>query len=128
MKAKVIWPIVIAVLAVGATAGFYYFKAHEKQAERKPADIAPADVQKELQKGVEARFRQKQYAPEIYLYKKMLEKYPGSFDLKKKLAFAYFGAAQYDKAGPLLEEVEKGGAADDEVRRELEYIRKGGKN
>ena len=59
----------------------------------------------------------------VATYEKMHAKYPDSVDLKKKLAFAYFGAELYDKALPLLEEVARTDQADTEVAHEIAFIK-----
>jgi tetratricopeptide (TPR) repeat protein len=119
--------VIISLLfpAALAAAGLLYLKyVVNGEPAPAPSAMAPENVQKGIQEGVETKFRRSQYLPMIEVYRRMLEKYPDNIDLKKKLGMAYFGAAEYEKARPLLEEVERAGLADAEVRRELGQIRK----
>ena len=90
---------------------------------RPPAKATPQGFEAQIREKTELSYRHKIYAPLIEAYKKMLQKMPDNLDLKKKLAFAYFGAGDYKNAEPLLNEVAKTDLADDETRRELEYIK-----
>jgi tetratricopeptide (TPR) repeat protein len=109
------------VLLAVLLAGLLYLRHKNDAAVRPPT---PQEITEGIARHGEAAYRQKLYAPLIATYKGLLEKMPDNVDLKKKLAFAYFGAMEYDKALPLLKEVTEAGLADDEVRREMEIIGK----
>lgn len=121
MKLKIILPV--AMIGFVGLSVFVYFKFCGNVSKEFGGNFSPKDIQSEIQRRGEERFRQKLYVPLIEVYKGMLEKFPDNLDLKKKLAFAYFGAEEYAKAKPLLEEVAKTNLVDDEVKRELEYIK-----
>lgn len=115
--------ILIAALILMA-AGLATFLFHEHS--KRPASVEKQEnltIEKRIRERGELLLKEKMYAPLIATYKKMLEKMPGNVELKKKLAFAYFGAGKYDDTRSILEEVSKTGSADDEVRRELEFIK-----
>ncbi|PIR17859.1 MAG: hypothetical protein COV46_02380 [Deltaproteobacteria bacterium CG11_big_fil_rev_8_21_14_0_20_49_13] len=124
MKKKAIFifiPFAVIVLVAGTILFVINFNK-AKGGAKSLGSMTSQEIGSELKKIGEERLRGKMYAPLIATYKKMLEQMPDNIDLKKKLAFAYFGAAEYEKARPLLEEVSKSGLKDDEVFRELEFI------
>lgn len=73
------------------------------------------------QEGLNA-FKKKYYQSQIATYQMILKSAPNSMETKKKLAFAYFEAGEFDKSKPLLEEVSKSPLADDAVRKKLEQM------
>lgn len=106
-------------------AAIYIHYFHKKKDIGVP--LSPTEAAQVIQKGLERRggelMKEKRFTTLIELYKRVLERQPDNVTAKKALAGAYFSAGQYDKARPLLEELENDGAADDEVRRELEFIK-----
>lgn len=124
MKRKIIF-ILVPVAVIFLVVGTVLFVINFNKAKRNANSLGSTtsrEMESELKRVGEERLRGRMYAPLIATYKKMLEQMPDNIDLKKKLAFAYFGAAEYEKARPLLEEVSKTGLNDDEVLRELEFI------
>lgn len=119
MKTK----LIIIVLALGIAGLAVFFCLYLTKNKTKTPNLPSSQIiNTELQKRGEELYRKKMYAPHIALYKNLLDKMPESVDLKKKLAFAYFGAGEYERAKPLLEEVAKTPLKDDEVVRELTFI------
>lgn len=93
--------LVMAVhILIGAA---YYFGVIRS---RKGADsIRAANPKEFIQKRGEEALRKKTAASFVEVYEKMLDQYPDSLELKKKLAAAYTEAGQPEKAGPLLDEI-----------------------
>lgn len=60
----------------------------------------------------EQRTRERQFAPRIELYRKMLKAQPDSLPIKKQLAMSYFYVQDYAKATALLEELKETNLAD----------------
>lgn len=122
---KQILLIVLVVLAAAAAGYYFFIRAHPvKTAAENVKLLHPEDIQSQVQRLGEEIYKQKYYAPLIATYKKMLEEYPDNLELKKQLAFAYFGAGQYAEAKPILDEIAKTPLANEEVLRELEFIKK----
>lgn len=120
MKNKIFYfPVILGVIVIVLAAFFIHQRQHAKKSELFLPSFATTD---EIQKHGEAMYRQKAYAPLIETYKRMLVRFPDNIDLKKKLAFAYFGAADYEKAKPLLEEVKIASVTDAETFYELGFI------
>lgn len=122
MKKAIVYITVTAVIIVIiAIAAVFYVKS----APQKPAGeirITPEATGARIKERGEDFFREKTYAPLISVYLKLLEKNPESLALKEKLAFAYFGAARYKEAKPLLEEIARAGSPTAEVYYKLGFI------
>lgn len=117
--------VMVAVMAGALVFAGYKFLATTRTAGSQKSFSQPAvpkDVPAQLEKRGEEIYRSKTYSPLIAVYKGMLAKFPDNIEVKKKLAFAYFGARDYNNAKPLLDEVARTPSADAEVLRELEII------
>ena len=122
MKNKKIILIFIVAIVLSFAAILSYKIYFREMLKPRSIPISSEDAGAAMNKMREESYRKKAYAPLVAVYEKMLVNMPESIELKKKLAFAYFAATQYEKARPLLEEVSKTNSADDEVKRELEFI------
>ena len=110
------------VLAGGVVTCFLIFQKHKKQTQENQQASSPEGMQKFLQERGEAQMKKSYYGSQVAVYEKMLPIAPDNLDLKKKLASAYFGAGNFDKAKPLLEEIVQKDPSDQEAKKELEQI------
>lgn len=91
----------ISILAAGALYTVYHRPATQNISVLPANEDIASDFQK---KGMELA-KKNYYAPLIATYEQMVAIAPDSVDAKKKLATAYFGAGDFDKARPLLEKI-----------------------
>lgn len=102
-------------------AGIFLWMKHKP--EQKPlTEMAPSTISDKIQSRGETLYKQKVYSPLIAIYENLVKKYPNNLDLKKKLAFAYFGAERYSDAKPILNDIAKTNVEDAEVYFELGVI------
>ncbi len=121
MNKKTLFISLGLALCVLLVLGFLFYT--RKKTAQAPLPLNPSTIEEIQARGVE-QYRAQVYAPVIEVYRRMLEKMPENADLKKKLAFAYFSAARYDEAKPLLEAAAGSPAADAEAFYELAFIAK----
>lgn len=119
MKNKLFYLIAAGVfIAVGVASWFLW----NHKARPKTIPLPPQIMRGEIERRGEEMYRQRLYAPIIETYKEMLAKMPDNPGLKKRLAFAYFGAGRLEDARPFLEDVAGEVSADAEVFYELGFI------
>lgn len=118
-KKKQLWFFLIFILFVGGGLGYWFYRS---SLPLRTSSTIAKDTRGFIQQRGEKKIKQKYYAPLVIVYQNMLRKYPDNIEIKKKLAFAYFGSGDYEKAEPLLKEVAKTSYADPETFRELDFI------
>lgn len=117
-KKMLIVALPISILAAGALYTVYLRPATQN------IPTAPTDQEmaSDLQKRGMDLAKKNYYAPLVATYEQMVALAPDSVDAKKKLALAYFGAGNYDKAQPLFETVAQSDLMDAECWYELAEI------
>lgn len=106
MSKKII--VLIAVFCILSTAIFLIQKnKSSKSLETDRGVLSPKEGANYLQERGEALYKRDYYLPQIAVYQKMLEQYPDSVDLRKKLADAYRQIGKDEEAQRLLDEINK---------------------
>lgn len=117
MKNKPICFIACAAAATILVAAALIFLRHDRKVAS--PQISPQQAAEDIARQGRASLQKRIYGPLIEAYGKMLKDRPDDLMLKQHLAFAYFGAGDFDRARPLLEEVIRSGKASAEAFYEL---------
>ena len=122
--------IAIFALVTSAALGYCYWHFKKQPAPAatpsatfRPQDLNRSQTQDFIQRQGEEFYKKQYYRSQIAVYERMLQQFPDSPDTQKKLAFAYYGAGEFEKARPLLERIAKGPEPDPRVLDLLKKLR-----
>lgn len=118
IKKTLLVALPISILVAGALYTVY----HSPATQNIPSLPTNEDMASDLQKKGMEMAKKKYYDPMIASYEQMVAIAPDSVDAKKKLAIAYFGAGDFEKAKPLFEKISQTPLMDAECWYELAQI------